>query len=168
VMMRRLRKHALAVAAVVAAGLWLAVAPTSLGRPQGPQGAQADVPHSHTMDVPAYHKTPPKGALPDTLDPKQFPDAVNQNVYALAARIKKVLYQQPCYCMCDHEYGHQSLLDCYVSSHASVCSTCRMEAVYAYQQSQKGKSAAEIRKGIINGDWKKVDMAPYNLPAVLR
>ena len=167
-----MRKHCLGVAIVLAAAAWLAVTSASLGRPQpqpqGPQEPQEDVPHTHTAGVPAYHKSPPKGALPDTQDPRQFPDAVNQNVYALAARIKKVLYQQPCYCMCDHEYGHQSLLDCYVSTHAAVCSTCRMEAVYAYEQSQKGKSAAEIRKGIINGDWKKVSMAPYNLPASSR
>ncbi len=153
--------------AILLAAVWLAVTSVSLGRlgPQEPQEPQEDVPHSHTAGVPAYHKNPPKGALPETQDPKQFPDAVNQNVYALAAKIKKVLYQQPCYCMCDHEYGHQSLLDCYVSTHAAVCSTCRMEAVYAYEQSQKGKSAAEIRKGIINGDWRKVDMVPYNSPA---
>jgi len=160
-----MRRHCLGVVMVLASAVGLAVTSASLGRPQESPVPQGDVPHTHTAGVPAYHKNPPKGALPETQDPKQFPDAVNQNVYALAAKIKKVLYQQPCYCMCDHEYGHQSLLDCYVSTHAAVCSTCRMEAVYAYEQSQKGKSAAEIRKGIINGDWRKVDMAAYNAPA---
>ena len=157
-----MKKNTPEVLAVFAAVVWLAAAPASLGSPQDPQ---EEMPHSHILGVPAYHKSPPKGALPDTLDPKQFPDAMNQNVYALAAKIKKVLYQQPCYCMCDREYGHASLLDCYVGDHASVCSTCRMEAVYAYEQSRKGKSAAEIRKGIIDGEWRKVDMRPYNVPA---
>jgi len=157
----------LGVLAIVGAMVWLAIVSASAGRPPA-QGTQADMPHSHILGVPAYHKNAPKGPLPDTMDPKQFPDPVNQNVYALAARIKKVLYEQPCYCMCDREYGHASLLDCYVGNHASVCSTCRMEAVYAYEQSRRGKSAAEIRKGIIDGEWKKVDMRPYILPGASR
>ncbi len=116
-------------------------------------------------DVPAHHEAPPKGPLPATLDPKLFSDALDQNVYALAAKEKKLLYQQPCYCHCDREVGHQSLLDCYIDRHASICATCKMEAVFAYQESRKGKTAAQIRQEIIEGKWRTVDLASYSLAA---
>jgi hypothetical protein len=115
-------------------------------------------------DIPAYHADAPKPPLPATLDPKLFPDTLNQNIYALAAKEKSVLYQQPCYCRCDREVGHKSLLDCYVDRHASVCSVCKMEAVLAYQQTKLGKTPAQIREAIIQGKWKEVDMSKYNLP----
>jgi Protein of unknown function with PCYCGC motif len=112
--------------------------------------------------VPAYHKEAPKGPLPATLDPKLFPDALNQNVYAVAAKEKKLLYQLPCYCGCDREaIHHQSLLDCYCDRHASICATCKMEAIFAYQESRKGKSAAQIRREIMAGKWRNVDLSSY-------
>ena len=114
-------------------------------------------------EIPAHHEAPPKGPLPATLDPQLFPDAQNQNIYALAAKEKKILYQQPCYCHCDREVGHHSLLDCYVDRHASVCATCKMEAVFAYQEWKKGKTAAQIRQEIIDGKWRTVDLSAYNV-----
>jgi hypothetical protein len=100
--------------------------------------------------IPPYHKHPPTGPLPATLDAKLFPDPLTQNVYALAAKEKKILYQEPCYCGCDREVvHHKSLLDCYIDRHASFCATCRMEAVFAYQEYRKGKTAAQIRREII-------------------
>ena len=119
-------------------------------------------------DVPAYHANPPSGPLPATLDPKVFPGVLIQNIYALAAKEKPVLYQQPCYCRCDREVGHTSLLDCYVDEHASVCAVCKMEAVYAYEQTKLGKSPAQIREGIIQGKWKEVDLTKYQPPAAAR
>ena len=119
-------------------------------------------------DVPAHHETAPQGPLPATLDPKLFPDALNQNVYALAAKEKKILYQQPCYCHCDREAGHKSLLDCYVDKHASVCGTCKMEAVFAYQEWKKGKTAAEIRQEIIDGKWRSADLTSYNIAGAVK
>lgn len=115
-------------------------------------------------DIPAYHADAPKLPLPATLDPKLFTDTLNQNIYALAANEKAVLYQQPCYCHCDREVGHKSLLECYVDRHASVCSVCKMEAVFAYQQTKLGKTPAQIREAIMQGKWKEVDMSKYNLP----
>jgi hypothetical protein len=84
------------------------------------------------------------------------------NAYTVAARIKKVLYQQPCYCHCDKSQGHGSLLDCFVSRHGSGCNICMSEAFYAYEQTHKGKTATQIREGIVKGDWQKVDLAKYN------
>jgi Protein of unknown function with PCYCGC motif len=126
--------------------------------------AQGDAQNSPpaTAEIPAHHEVPPKGPLPATLDPKLFSDALNQNVYALAAKEKIVLYQQPCYCRCDRGVGHKSLLDCYVDRHASVCMTCKMEAVFAYEEWRKGKSATQIRQEIIDGRWRTVDLSRYN------
>jgi len=45
--------------------------------------------------VPAFHKEATRDPLPETLDPSQFPNVVVQNAYTLAARVKRVLYQQP-------------------------------------------------------------------------
>ncbi len=117
-------------------------------------------------DVPAYHAEAPKGPLPDTLDPAQFSDAETQNIYALAAKIKPILYQQPCYCRCDKEVGHKSLLDCFSDYHGAHCVLCKKEAAFTYTESQQGKTAAQIRKEIMDGKWKDVDLSSYDtLPA---
>jgi hypothetical protein len=114
--------------------------------------------------VPAFHNTVPDGPLPSTLSPSTFNDALAQNAYSLAARIKKVLYQEPCYCHCDRSQGHGSLLDCFVSKHAAVCGVCERENFYAYEQSRKGKTAAQIREGIVHGDWQQLDIMKYESP----
>ena len=38
------------------------------------------------------------------------------------------------------------------------------EDFYTYEQSHQNKSAAQIRAGIIRGDWKTVDLNKYALP----
>src|ERR1700739_4383512 len=109
--------------------------------------------------LPAFHSEPPQGQLPETLSPSQFSNVVVQNAYTLAARVKKVLYQQPCYCHCDRSQGHTSLLDCFASTHGSECGVCMREAVYSYEQSKRGKTPAKIRAGIEHGEWREVDMS---------
>jgi Protein of unknown function with PCYCGC motif len=114
--------------------------------------------------VPAYHAQAPPGALPATMNPEFSPDPVVQNAYAIAAKIKKTLYQQPCYCHCDRSQGHGSLLDCFASKHGAGCNICISEDFYSYEQSRKGKTAAQIRAGIIKGDWQSVDVTKYQQP----
>jgi hypothetical protein len=111
--------------------------------------------------VPAYHSEVPNGPMPSTLAPETFTEATVQNAYALAAKIKKVLYQQPCYCYCDRHAGHGSLLDCYTGKHAADCGVCLREGFYAYEQTKKGKTPAQIREGIEKGEWRTVDMTKY-------
>lgn len=118
---------------------------------------QADDDHS----VPAFHDRAPAGALPATMSPDTFGDPVVQNAYTVAAPIKKVLYQEPCYCHCDRSQGHGSLLDCFASKHGSMCNVCMGEAIYSYEQTGKGKTAAQIRDGIEHGEWQKVDATKY-------
>lgn len=118
--------------------------------------------------VPAFHAEVPHGPLPETLSPSEFSDVVVQNAYTLAARVKKILYQQPCYCHCDRSQGHTSLLDCFASKHGSECGVCMREAIYSYEQSHKGKTAAQIRAGIERGDWRGVDMSKYTTPVAAK
>lgn len=120
-----------------------------------------------TLDVPAYHSAPPAATvkLKPTLPPRDFPnDPTAERAYAAAAKMKPILYQMPCYCHCDKEMGHTSLLSCYQDRHASVCGTCKMELYYAYMQSRAGKTAQQIRTGIMRGDWQKVDMSKWAAP----
>lgn len=132
-------------------------ASTLVTSPAAPQTPRKDPPER----IPAYHNAPPKAPLPATLDPGQFSDVLIKNTYAIAAKVKNVLYQQPCYCNCDVNHGHASLHDCFVTAHASSCSTCLMEAIFAYERTNKGETATAIRKEIIHGDWKLVDAQKY-------
>ena len=134
----------------------LAVAPPAAISASGNLGADK-------QGVPAHHVGPPTGPLPDTLPPGAFNDGLNKNAYAMAAKIKPVLYEQPCYCICDKTDGHTSLLDCFVGVHASTCNLCRMEAIFAYEQTRKGMTPEQIRKAIIHGDWKKLNPKDYEI-----
>ncbi len=126
---------------------------------------ERSAPQSEADDaVPAYHAQAPKGELVETMKPEYFPDPLVQNAYVVAGKIKKTLYQQPCYCHCDRSKGHTSLLDCFASEHGSGCGTCIYEDLYSYEQVRKGKTAAQIREGIIKGEWKSVDAAKYRQP----
>jgi Protein of unknown function with PCYCGC motif len=120
--------------------------------------------HSQTASaepVPAFHAQPPSGDLPPTMEPSIYSDKLIFNAYVVAGRVKKVLYQQPCYCHCDRSSGHGSLLDCFVGRHGAGCDICQKEALYSYEQTKKGKTATQIREGIERGDWQKVDIAKY-------
>ena len=143
----------------------------ALGLVLVPQQAASTLPQDASLPqsaadegVPAYHAQAPREELPSTMDPELFSDPVVQNAYAVAARIKKVLYQQPCYCHCDRSQGHKSLLDCFASNHGSECGVCLSEALYTYEQSRQGKTAAQIRQGIQHGEWRKVDISKYQTP----
>jgi Protein of unknown function with PCYCGC motif len=111
--------------------------------------------------VPSFHTKLPQTPLPPTLEPSQFTDKVVFNAYLLAGRIRKILYQEPCYCHCDRGMGHGSLLDCFAGQHGSVCDICIREAFYSYEQTHKGKTPAQIRDGIVRGEWKQVDVSKY-------
>jgi Protein of unknown function with PCYCGC motif len=114
--------------------------------------------------VPAYNAgPPPKGTkLPPILATSELWGGNAQNgyqrhAYELAAKIPNVLHQQPCYCYCDR-MGHNSLHSCFESTHGAQCATCLKELYYSYQQHKNGKTATQIRAGIIKGDWKQIDL----------
>ena len=141
--------------ALFAAAMLVVLLPSGASSIAGQSAGQSEEP------VPAFHSQPPSGALPDTMDPAAFENPVVKNSYALAAKVKKVLYQEPCYCHCDRSHGHGSLLDCFTSTHGSMCNICMGEALYSYEQTRKGKTPAQIRAGIQKGDWQHVDATKY-------
>lgn len=113
--------------------------------------------------VPAYNQAPAKGDKLPPILPKenlwgenaQF--AYQTHAYDLAAKIPNVIHQMPCYCYCDR-MGHNSLHSCFEGAHGAQCATCLKELYYAYDQTKKKKTPAQIRQGIIKGEWKQVDL----------
>jgi hypothetical protein len=115
-------------------------------------------------EVPAYNAGPPPKdtKLPPILgkeqlwaDNAQYP--YQTHAYELAAKISSVLHQQPCYCYCDR-MGHNSLRSCFESTHGARCDICLKELYYSYSEHQKGKTASQIRKGIMQGGWRQVKL----------
>jgi Protein of unknown function with PCYCGC motif len=112
--------------------------------------------------VPAFNKTAPaKGVKqPPILKPESLwgenGGEAQIKAYTLAAKIPDTLHQLPCYCYCSRSMGHKSLRSCFEGTHGAQCDTCMKELFYAYGEKQKGKTVAQIRKGIIDGEWKSV------------
>jgi hypothetical protein len=121
-------------------------------------------------NVPAYHATAPAHGdkLPPLLSGSQLAGPMFQYpwqkaVYVDAAKVPNVLYQLPCYCHCDRNMGHTSLHSCFEGLHGAECSTCAKEGYYAYQMSLKGKTAREIREGVMRGDFESIDLNAIGL-----
>jgi len=119
---------------------------------------------SQEGQVPAYNAgPPPKGTkLPPILSRDQLWGddahyAYQTHAYDLAAKIPATLYQQPCYCYCDR-MGHNSLHSCFENTHGARCDICLKELYYTYEQHKKGKTAKQIRQGIIAGEWRQVNL----------
>jgi Protein of unknown function with PCYCGC motif len=116
-------------------------------------------------DIPAFHPAPPRKT--DKLGPilsgpalkgPGFDQPFQAHAYELAAKVDKVLYQQPCYCHCDRHAGHTSLRSCFEDTHGAHCGTCLKEAYFAYAQTKAHKTPAQIRSAIIKGDYESVDL----------
>ena len=118
---------------------------------------QGDVPAHHTAPPAKDTKLPPILPAPERWGPS-FKYPVQLHAYELAEKIPLVLYQQPCYCRCDRSAGHTSLHSCFESTHGANCAACMREAFYAYQMSKQKKTPAQIREGIMRGDWEKIDL----------
>ena len=120
---------------------------------------------SADLDVPHFNAAPPVNG--DKLAPiltkeqlwgnnAQHPYQIH--AYELAAKIPKVIYQQPCYCHCDRSMGHNSLHSCFSGMHGAQCTTCMQELYYTYSMHKKSKTPRQIRAGIIKGDWQSIDL----------
>ena len=126
--------------------------------------------YTPTSEVPAFHPAGPPAAtkLPPILTEKQLADQgliapAQKESYKAATRASAVVYQMPCYCYCDRNHGHTSLRSCFEGTHGATCGTCMQEALYSYRQSKKGWTVKMIRNGILQGDYKLVDL--QNVPA---
>ena len=113
--------------------------------------------------VPAYNSQAPKaGDLMPILPADQrvgenfkFPYQIH--AYELASKIPVVISQMPCYCYCER-IGHSSLHTCFESNHGAHCGICMKEVYYAFQETKLKKTPAQIRAGIIKGEWKSIDL----------
>jgi len=124
-------------------------------------------------EVPAYHPLPPAKseklapiASDAQLDQMNLKYDFQRRAYQAAAKVPRLLHQLPCYCFCDRSAGHTSLHTCFEGDHGSHCSTCMQEAFYAYEMTKKGKTAKQIREGIMRGDYKTIDLNTMNGPLV--
>ncbi len=82
-----------------------------------------------------------------TLDPSLFRGEAAA-AYEVARRDPGLLAQIHCYCGCDRDLGHRSLLDCYRTRHGSQCPICIGEAIEAERMEQQGVPIEEIRDAL--------------------
>jgi len=87
------------------------------------------------------------GETRKTLSPMNFTGPASR-AYQIAGEIPEVLDSLHCYCECKKNFGHKSLLTCYVDEHARHCDICMDEAFMAYELHRQGKDAASIRKAV--------------------
>jgi uncharacterized protein with PCYCGC motif len=110
----------------------------------------------------AYHDHLPPTPLPATLRASEFSDNPSAFVaYALASEIRTMLYQVPCYCGCDKEDGHESLLNCFTTKHGALCDLCKKEVIFCFVQRKRGTSPARIRQSLAEGKASRVDLMKY-------
>jgi hypothetical protein len=69
-----------------------------------------------------------------------------------------------CYCGCDREHGHQSLLDCYRTGHIPVCKTCQSEFIRVGQMTSQGATLGQIQSDI---DRQWAGTYPYPQPSLI-
>jgi len=150
-------------------GLVLLLVPMAISRGQQASGEHSSTSKANASQTPAKQAVPPIPAYHRSAkDAKPFPALlpasqfarypVVARAYEIAHEIPEVLAQQPCYCYCDREFGHTSLLDCFTSTHTAGCMTCLKETYFAYQMTKQGKKPAAIRAAIIRGDWRNTSL----------
>ena len=118
--------------------------------------------------TPAFHPTAPLKAAPPLLPESErtgpyFTHHYQTTAYRMADAMSDVIYQQPCFCWCSRAMGHKSLHSCFEGSHGAVCATCMKEVAYTYEQTRLGRTPAEIRAGIIKGDWNNTDLTAIHM-----
>lgn len=82
-----------------------------------------------------------------TLSPHGF-TGKTARAYEIAGEIPDVLDSLHCYCECKKNFGHKSLLTCYVDEHARHCDVCQDEALMAYELHRQGMDILSIRKAV--------------------
>jgi hypothetical protein len=84
-------------------------------------GANRDSSAASTKIVPAHFSNVADARpLPAVLDPKQFSQPSVVKAYRYAKENPEIFSQQPCYCNCDNNNGHRSLLDCFATDHGAT------------------------------------------------
>ena len=93
------------------------------------------------------------GETRPTLSPALF--------FGKAARTYKIARENPelidslyCYCNCKQNFGHKSLLTCFVDKHALNCDICQDQALYADSLYQTNNDIAKIRLAVDKRFWR--------------
>ena len=81
------------------------------------------------------------------LDPMLFKGPV-RDAYRNARENPALFSQLHCYCGCDKEFGHRSLLDCFRDTHGSRCEICVGEAIEATRLAAQGVPVDRIRDAL--------------------
>lgn len=83
------------------------------------------------------------GEKRDTMSPGHFIGKTGR-AYKVAKEDSDLLDKIYCYCKCQDNSGHKSLLTCFVDRHGSQCGVCMDEALMASDLRKKGYGDDEI------------------------
>jgi hypothetical protein len=75
-------------------------------------------------------------------------DSTVSRAYQAAHTHPEVFSKLFCYCGCDRDGKHSSLLDCFASDHGKQCPICQAEELMADGLIKQGKPVTEIRRAI--------------------
>jgi len=150
-------RHGIWILSLIGVAIGLSGGITIMGSQRDGQAADQAASQHSTQPIPPYHKSAEDAKpLPRLMPAIDFRDRpLIARAYEIAHEIPLVLAQQPCYCRCDKEFGHGSLLDCFASTHTAGCGICMAETFLAFRMTKQGQTPAEIRAAIIHGDWKR-------------
>lgn len=88
-----------------------------------------------------------------TLRPSLFRGRVAK-AYSIAQESRELLDSIYCYCHCERNFGHKSLLTCFVDRHASECNICQDQAIFASSRVHDGFSIRQVRKAVDQKFWR--------------
>ncbi len=88
-----------------------------------------------------------------TLMPALFTGKVAM-AYQIARQNRDLLDVIYCYCYCEKNIGHKSLLSCYVDRHAANCGICMDQAILASKLYKKGFDMVQVREAVDKKYWR--------------
>lgn len=100
------------------------------------------------------------------LSPDQF-DYPMKLGYSAAQKYPDVIKKLFCYCGCDKTDKHESLMDCYVSTHGAYCQICLEEAIKAQDMRDKKASIRQIQDEV-DKSFAKLYPLPSPTPALIK
>jgi hypothetical protein len=93
------------------------------------------------------------GETRPTLSPARFVGKTAA-AYKIAKDNRELIDSMFCYCNCKKNFGHKSLLSCFVDTHAVKCSICQDEAFYASSRNKKEDDISRIRAAVDKRFWR--------------
>ena len=68
--------------------------------------------------------------------------------YIAAQQYPETIAKVFCYCGCDRQDGHNSLMDCYVTTHGAYCAICMEEAIDVKDMKKKQATLPAVQQHI--------------------